>query len=225
MSKKLGIEACHKAAIENNGFFLSDAYSRIQDTYKWKCSKGHIWKTSFASVRQGSWCPKCALKSKKTIQNCIDLAKLHDGYFLSDVYINAKTKYTWKCQKGHVWSATYDSISSKKAWCPFCSNRKKKTIKDCQNLAIKNNGYFLGEEYINAHTKYTWRCKEGHIWDATYNQIEQGCWCPECNGIVTIDDCIKVASLQGGKCLSEQYVNNRTKCFGSVSMVINGNLV
>jgi len=211
VSKKLGIRTCREAALLNNGLCLSDKYGKIQDAYKWKCSQGHVWETSFVSVRQGSWCPKCAFKSNRTIDNCIDLAKSRDGYFLSEEYTNAKTKYIWKCKEGHIWRATYDSVSSKKTWCPSCSNRKRKTVKDCQNLAIKNGGSFLNERYSNAHTKYKWRCKEGCIWEATYNQIEQGYWCPKCYGAISIQDCIDIATAKGGKFLSECYVNNKTK--------------
>lgn len=210
MSHKLGMAACQEAASKYGGVCLSSEYTNIQGVYEWQCSKGHTWKTTFATIRQGSWCPTCS-KNKKSINDCIDLAASFGGHCLSTEYKTAKSKYTWQCSEGHIWEATYDCVFSKKTWCPYCSNRKRKTVKDCQQLANKRGGVFLSNVYLNAHTKYEWQCAEGHEWKASYNQVEQGRWCPKCYGKISIEDCCKIASLKEGKCLSKKYVNNRTK--------------
>lgn len=211
MSAKLTIQDCRQEAQKRGGACLSEKYGTIQSSYIWRCAHGHEWSSTFAIIKQGSWCPICAKKVKGSIQKCHDLAKSRGGYCLSKEYLGSKKKYTWKCSEGHVWEATHDSVSSKKSWCPYCSNRKIKNIDACQKLAKERKGKFLSTKYINAHTKYTWKCKKGHVWEATYNRIEQGDWCPRCNGKINLRDCFNLAHSKKGKCLSEKYVNTTTK--------------
>ena len=41
------------------GKCLSLSFAKMQDKFQWKCSSGHQWKASAASVYRGSWCPRC----------------------------------------------------------------------------------------------------------------------------------------------------------------------
>lgn len=53
-----------------------------------------------------------------------------------------------------------------------------------QDLARKNGGKCLSDKYIRAHSHLLWECAYGHQWEATYANINSGCWCPRCrNGI------------------------------------------
>ena len=90
---------------------------------------------------------------------------------------------------------------------------RKVHIEDCQKLAELKGGKFLSSEYIGSSFKYTWQCCDGHIWDARYNTIQQGYWCPECAGCKkkSIEDCHKIAEFKGGKCLSTEYINSASK--------------
>ena len=51
------------------------------------------------------------------------------------------------------------------------------------------------------------------MWEAIAQHIKEGHWCPECAGIkkLTIDSIKKLAAEKGGKCLSEIYINSKTK--------------
>ena len=64
----------------------------------------------------------------------------------------------------------------------------------------------------------TWQCKENHIWQATYNSIQQGSWCNICSSKKgseklkhSLSDCVETAKENNGKCLSEHYENSQTK--------------
>ncbi|MDE2425772.1 MAG: hypothetical protein KGO96_07680 [Elusimicrobia bacterium] len=90
----------------------------------------------------------------------------------------------------------------------------KKTLEDCYALADKNNGYCLDLFYINATTKMSWRCKEGHIFKMTFGNVNQGRWCKICylnNHKKSLEDCHRLANLKDGTCLSDEYINCRTK--------------
>lgn len=81
-----------------------------------------------------------------------------------------------------------------------------------QKLAAKNNGVSLTDIYLGARVPVEWKCKNNHTWFASPSSIKRGSWCPYCAGMfVNIDDLKKFAISKGGICLSESYINNRTK--------------
>lgn len=56
------------------------------------------------------------------------------------------------------------------------------------------------------------KCAKGHIFTASYSHIQQGSWCHACRtGQRSIGDMHELAEQYGGKCLSTEYINNRTK--------------
>jgi hypothetical protein len=57
------------------------------------------------------------------IEKYKELAKLNDGYCVSDHYINSYQKLRWQCQEGHQWQALGYSIE-RGHWCPKCRNKK-----------------------------------------------------------------------------------------------------
>lgn len=109
-----------------------------------------------------------------------NLASNKKGECISDNYINANSKLTWECEKGHTWNAIPNSIL-RGTWCPDCANKRKKTIKDMQLLASLKGGECLSKEYINGKSQLKWKCVNNHIWNARYDNIFQGKWCPDCS--------------------------------------------
>ena len=82
-----------------------------------------------------------------------------------------------------------------------------------QELAIARNGKCLSNNYIDIKTKLEWQCMFGHEWYATPDGIKSGYWCPQCGGTakLNIEEMQKLAVSRDGKCLSNNYVNARTK--------------
>lgn len=119
------------------------------------------------------------MTQKLTIEKMQELAAIHGGNCLSKQYFNLRTKLQWQCSEQHVWEAPPDSIKSG-SWCPACAGRPKLTIDDMKDVSRSHGGKCLSKRYVNAHTHLKWRCKEGHEWQATYNNIGKGKWCPRC---------------------------------------------
>jgi len=47
--------------------------------------------------------------------------------------------------------------------------------------AESRKGRCLSPEYLGIGKKHQWQCSEGHIWNATVNQvIHRHTWCPIC---------------------------------------------
>lgn len=198
----------HELARKEKGKCLSETYPDNSNRLLWECSEGHVWPASFFSVQSGSWCRVCKCnavggRKRKTVEDAQHLASLKNGKFLSETYVNVKTKYKWECSKGHVWSATYNDIQ-KNHWCPYC---RKHSLEDAEALAKRKNGKLLSTVYRNCTEKLIWECKEGHQWPASFSSVQNGSWCPHCAGNAkhTLAQMQEIAKERGGTCLSDTY--------------------
>lgn len=216
MPSRRTLNDCHLLAKENGGKCLSKEYINSKSKLTWQCKEGHIWDASYDSIRSGSWCSICRRKEandkkRLSIKDAQALAEVKGGKCLSNQYINNAQKLTWQCKEGHVWETPY-SVIKMGHWCPTCgviknSSGQRFSIKNAKELATFKDGKCLSTEYKNARSRLTWKCKEGHIWDAPYDSIRSGRWCPYCAGKRPFDKRMldEIAEKKGGKCLSQNY--------------------
>ena len=114
-------------ALERNGKCLSTEYIHCNSKLQWQCNKGHVWMANPGAVKAGTWCPYCANKIKKTIEDIQVIAQKYGGKCLSTEYIRDKP-LSWECAKGHVWKSTWRNVR-KGYWCKVCKSEKKKAAK------------------------------------------------------------------------------------------------
>lgn len=99
-------------------------------------------------------------------------------------------------------------------WCPQCAVQNKViyTTNELHEFATAKQGQFLDDEYLGLEIKHLWQCSEGHKWMATWKNILRGSWCHICQSkIDNIESLRTYAFSKGGKCLSVEYINKRTK--------------
>ena len=208
----ISIEELRKVAKQKGGKCLSRKYINANSKLRWQCAEGHKWEAIPYAVRNlGTWCPYCVGKHK-TIDDAHRIALKNNGACLSNNYVNIKSKLSWRCAKGHNWSASLGSIIGG-TWCPVCAGTKKLTIEDMHSLASKYEGECLSASYTNSNSHLHWRCSKGHDWNARPSNISKGHWCPYCaqNKKLTIKDMQLLAKSFGGICLSSKYVNMHSK--------------
>jgi len=182
------IEEIKMLATKNHGELISDVYLGGNKRHEWRCQNGHIFYAAPNSIRQDHWCPICKKSgkgAKKSIEYFKNLAKVKGGECLSDDYLGIHKNLKWRCKEGHEWESPASSIQNGR-WCRKCGRilvgiKLKKTIGDMQIIARNHSGECISNEYIDAHTKLKWRCKENHEWDAAPSSISQGTWCPKCS--------------------------------------------
>jgi hypothetical protein len=207
LKRSLSIDDCNAMAKENNGKCLSKEYINNGTKLLWQCELGHQWHSTFTLIKnQKTWCPICSGNVKLTLDDCINAALINGGRCLSQEYNNIMEYMLWECSIGHRWQTSFNRIRNSNSWCPICATTQ---LFECQKYAIKNNGLCLSVEY-NCKTKIKWRCEFGHMWESFFSCIKgKNSWCPECAGNIkyTLDDCVAVALLNGGKCLSSIYNN------------------
>ncbi len=176
---KSSIEEMKRVAREKGGECLSNEYRGNNTKLRWGCNKGHEWEATPSHVRNGTWCPICAGNRPKSIELFKKLAHDRKGECLSTNYVNIHTKLKWRCDKGHEWMATPNSVK-RGSWCPYCCRNVRLTLEELRSLAKNRGGQCLSKKYTNSRTKLRWKCKEGHEWEATPAHVRNGTWCPVC---------------------------------------------
>lgn len=143
-----------------------------------------------------------------------ELCELKGGKLLSTTYLNKSSALKVVCEKGHEW-VTSHTLLDKGKWCTQCRGKRlKRTLAEIQEFAKARGGVCLSVSYSNVSDVMTWKCKNGHIWEApTSRIIYNGAWCRACSGSKkkTIEEMRAIAKSKGGNCLSENYENTKTK--------------
>jgi len=169
----------------------------------WKCEKGHKWQARYNDIQQGSGCPYCVGKIRKTKKDYHNLAK-RKGFQWVGINLpkNIQTKTLWECKKEHRWEATYGNISYGSG-CPYCAGLIRRTEEDYHELAETRGFKWIGKDLPkNASTKTLWQCNKKHKWLARYADIYRGRGCPYCqnriNGVMVSKPQIKLDNLLYG---------------------------
>jgi hypothetical protein len=132
----------------------------------------------------------------------------------SKEYVNSTTPLQWECKEGHTWYVAVGGIRKNGTWCPKCAGLERLTLQDMIDAAEAKGGKCLSLKYVNSSTPMQWQCAKGHKWMATGNRIKNDTsWCPHCAGLapLTLKEAHDAAAKNGGKCLSDKYVNVKTK--------------
>ena len=113
------------------------------------------------------------------------MARRRGACWLGPAVPNANTRTLWQCLTcGTQWRAIYNSLQ-RGTGCPVCGIIKRsrslaKTPGDYYQLAQPRGLEWLGPAVQRTGEKTRWRCKEAHVWEATYDKIRWGRRCPTC---------------------------------------------
>lgn len=112
------------AAAKRGGRCLSTRYVISSTPYEWECAAGHRWLAPWNSIQQKRWCLLCSGLAPLGLDRLRQHAKDRGGECLSLEYASSRTKYEWRCDKGHRWFASADNVLGRqRTWCPRCSYR------------------------------------------------------------------------------------------------------
>ena len=155
-------------------------------THDWECSEGHILKSTWANIRShNGFCEGCHNEKKYqfNLEQAKQLAREKGGQCLSKLIVNNRSNSTkWKCQNGHIWDASVESIKFADSWCPTCNSGDQINLENMKILAAKRGGECL--EFIGTKNRgkvFKWKCALSHIFTANTNNVKKGSWCPDCS--------------------------------------------
>lgn len=185
--RKDGLASLQEVAQRRGGKLLDTDYGGMHLRYRFSCSKPHYWQAEGAEIIRGSWCRVCANELKRIRYRLPDgLSRLHaaaqakQGACLASEYIMAKTRYRFRCGKGHEWETTGQRIF-RGAWCLACTHDALRlSIDKMHEAARQRGGRCLSERYVNSVTKLLWECHRGHQWHARPAAVIKGHWCAAC---------------------------------------------
>lgn len=223
-----GLDRLRQAAKVRGGECLSHSYLGTAQRYRFRCAAGHEWLAAGADIlSKGQWCGICANQAKRERYRLADgLQRLHalagrrGGICQGTDYAGMAAKYLFRCAAGHEWQATGKRIS-RGAWCPQCEldsrrgrGRRPDGLQRLLEAARQKGGGCLSSDYVGTAGTYRFRCGEGHEWEAFGSAILRGTWCQQCaqeQRRLGLDKARQVAAEQGGECLSQCYLNRRSK--------------
>lgn len=220
--RPLTLREMRALAARRGGECVSDQYVNNETKLRWRCAAGHEWEAAPGLVKGGHWCPRCARVARLSLNEMVAVAVSRGGRCLSTEYVNVETPLLWRCEAGHQWMATPASIRSG-SWCPLCVRNQKLQLKQMQELAKERGGRCLSSKYINNHSPLLWECSLGHRWKAMPGNVrgvgrKRGTWCQKCYDLRrqfhprdTIERMKILARTRGGRCLSAEYVNSKSK--------------
>jgi hypothetical protein len=167
----------------------------------WRCSKGHEWMATLASLTRGSThgngCKKCwyeglsmfRSQSGSLTEARPDLLTEWDDernvqYDPTKLAVGSSTKVWWKCAKGHHWYGTIRQRASAKYGCMECSREHRRTAKsETRNLEFqfpdtaamwdyeKNGEITPKNVFPKSRLKFWWKCDKGHSWQASVGNM------------------------------------------------------
>jgi len=91
--------------------------------------------------------------------------------------------------------------------------KKIYNIEYFKQLAESKGGLCLSTDYVSCVHNLKFKCSLGHIWETKPYYLVNSSWCPQCNKSHkdNIETFQKIATENGGECLSKKYINTRTK--------------
>ena len=160
---------------------------------------------------------------KDILQIAKQVAVQRGGRCVTRKITSSEDRITLVCARGHRWDARpHDVIGQRGSWCKICGAAERAAsqrvgLPTVQRYAKQNGGRCLAKTYINAKQKLDFVCAEGHHWEATWSNLARGQWCPTCRRAeaaaarrLGIGAAQAIARKRRGKCLSGDYVHNRS---------------
>ena len=138
-------------------------------------------------ITQGFW----RKKDPPRLERAHAVATANNGFLLSSEITRSIDVARWRCAVGHEWDAKYTKVvrpgGKKGTWCPHCLNNATYTpqegLRRCHEKAVSMGGRFLSPQWNTATAMYSWECKLGHTWDASFGNVfhsKNPTWCPTC---------------------------------------------
>lgn len=122
--------------------FSEFIYKNAKSKGKVKCSKGHIWFTSYEKLMLGRGCLECITRTQsEAIKNLCEKRPEYD--FSKFIYNGSVCKSTVICDKGHSFKIKYSKIMEG-VGCPICNTSKGEY--KIRRWLLKNNIKFEAQK-------------------------------------------------------------------------------
>jgi hypothetical protein len=198
---------------------LDDAYAGWNVKHRFVCPAGHVLQLE----------PRAVVDLRNVCVPCHEAAvmrRLHEAAAaagtecLDQVWHGVSARYRFRCAHGHEWTSTVSrEIALKEPYGCLSWNRPERRrrpqgLKTLQRIAAGRRGECLTHDYAGIDAPYRFRCKHGHVWEASGTDVIGGSWCDLCaceaRGMskCEIDGLRRLrqaAAARGGTCTSTRF--------------------
>ncbi|NHQ86847.1 hypothetical protein HA050_12030 [Iodobacter sp. HSC-16F04] len=164
------------------GECLSAEYKTHLSYMSMRCAKGHNFEIKPRRLIYGSFCPICYKDEDASLKSLQDLAAARGWQSLATEYKNCKTPVAWRCDQGHEFNASLESIQNGTGCMQCHKDSHWFTLEKMQSIAKQRGGLCLSDQYT-PYDPMLWQCKRGHIWKGIPTPIARGSWCRVCGYI------------------------------------------
>jgi very-short-patch-repair endonuclease len=140
-----------------------------------------------------------------------------EGYALCSIYKNNRTKMITLCPRGHKYEVCFsnfkNNIRCNEGECRHTQPKRIK-FKEKEIIAfLHQEGYQLTSPIIDASTRLSLICPNGHIYKVSWTSFARGtrCLCKHGSTPWTIEQICDIAFKEGYKVISKEYKNTQTK--------------
>ncbi len=203
--RRLSLDEMRARVVARGGACLSKEYVTNHVKLRWRCRAGHEWDAAPSSIKAGTWCPRCAVRERRTytIADMQRLAASKGGECLSEAYASNQAPLEWRCGEGHRWTASFRNVK-RGFWCPECNalgksalresdppaplpprtcvrrRSKEQLVADVHRIVQERGGELLSSQVASRDSVLRLRCSLGHVWQARVSSILSGHWCHAC---------------------------------------------
>ncbi len=203
----VGIEKINSIISQHGFVFASPAYGKGTDRYDFKCvTCGSIHSTSWENFKQrcSRGCKQCKPakpgrgsvnypkntkpraptvipehRKEEHIGDLCAIARSKRGECLSKEYLGHQAKHRFRCERGHEWEATSNSIKIG-TWCAECAGKKKDDIESAKTFCQSTGWVFNSDTYEGATAKHKYSCQKcgfarEMVWSSFKARAKNGC--------------------------------------------------
>ena len=180
-----------RLALEAAGWDPTIVSAGSSKNFNWICGRGHEWVARVSSRTAGQGCPYCS--GRRVIPGETDLATTHPdlasqahGWDPAMLKAHSNRKVEWRCDLGHIWSATPNN-RSKGTGCGICAGNVLEvgfndlaTVKP--GVAAEADGWDPTMILAGSKQRLRWRCSAGHEFEGVVADRVRTRGCAVCSG-------------------------------------------
>ena len=136
--------------VESKGGVVIDPRPVVKnDRVLVRCKERHEWEVTVGSLlTQGTWCPRCAGNSQRTLEELETIVKSRGGVLKTKEYRGVDGSYDFECNLGHSFTNRFKKIENGQ-WCPICSKGSKS-----EEIARTTLEQLFGEKFPKKKPKW-----------------------------------------------------------------------
>jgi transposase-like protein len=179
--------SAYEKLAQNAGFtWLGPRVRNTTTNTRWRGKRcGHEFSKNYELMSRQPSCPQCSKIRPKDEADYRALAKRKHLKCLRPKVANSNTRTSWKCERGHVFHASYQDVVKRKG-CPTCNQRWRITPPEQYHALAEKLKLvvWLGPPVSHQGSATWWQCTSAsppHRYKSSFNGVRKRKGrCPEC---------------------------------------------